>query len=201
MNKSKQALKCHEDNCISCRLYTWSQFSWSHRDCVITTMHALIKFKGTTVTSKIVKQKKKIQEIPKHSREVKSCQNKKSHRCHWFSIHMFGHSINLCSTAEAFCGVLSAYREPVLGASSFYCASLSVEPNEAYLIPLSSHCPPAFKVSRWLNTSRQHLKLARSSSPYPQGHAHKALAVPPLHSLCPFTMYTSLMGTVSPYVF
>lgn len=200
MNKSKQALKCHEGNCISCRLYTQSQFSWSHQDCVITTMHALINFKGTTVTSKIVKQKKKIQEIPKHSRKVKSCQNKKATDVTDFP-YTFGHRINLCPTAEAFCGVLSAYREPVLGASFFYCASLSVEPNEAYLIPLSSHCPPAFKVSRRLHTSRQHLKLARSSSPYPQGHAHKALAVPPLHSLCPFTMYTSLMGTVSPYVF
>lgn len=39
--------------------YQDHKFSWGHQDCGITTMYVLIKFKGTTVTSKIMKQKRK----------------------------------------------------------------------------------------------------------------------------------------------
>lgn len=133
--------------------YQDDKFSWGHQDCGITTMYVLIKFKGTTVTSKIVKQKRKFrryQNTPEKLSLVKTTTTKEKpqmlliFRTHvWSQNQSMPHSRSLLWRPSAY-REPSAYRQPVLGASSFYCASLSVEPNEPYLIPLSSHCPPAF---------------------------------------------------------
>lgn len=99
-----------------CHKYHDHKFSWSHQDCVITTMQVLIKFKGTTVTSKIMKQQQQKYRRYQNTQEKLSLVKIKIatdvtgpdflYTC------LVTESNNLCPTVEAFCGGLSAYREP-----------------------------------------------------------------------------------------
>lgn len=127
------------------------KFSQSHQGCVITTMHVLIKFKGTTVTSKIVKQKRKSRRYQNTQEKLSLVKTKKATDVtgpDFLYTCLVTESNNPCPTVEIFVKAYQPTESMVLGASSFYCASLSVEPNRTYLILLSSHYLPAFKVSR-----------------------------------------------------
>lgn len=180
-----------------CHKYHDHKFTWSHQDCVITTMHVLIKFKGTTVTSKIMKQQQQ-----QKSRRYRNTQEKLSLVKIKKATDVTGpdflytclvmESNNLCPTVEAFCGGLSAYREPCTR-SFFLLLWKSVCGTEQNL-PDSS-----FNIILQLSKSAGDYTLVDNTWSLLGLHPH-TLMVMLTNPSPPFTMYTSLMGTVSPYV-